>query len=266
MPGNARRSIGVRAPILFISAIAWMMLLVNPGSMIALIHCPVTTSWASPMSFKMLVEMNPLSSLAEGWALMLVAMMAPTLTAPVRYILERSFKRRRARSVALFFIGYGAVWMVAGAVLLSTELLLSLLAPRSLLPAIMVGVVAFVWQCAPAKQRCLNRGHNHYALAAFGLDADLDVFRFGMKHGVWCVGSCWALMLFPMLLPVGHFAGMAAVTFQVVSERLEQPRPPDWRLRGPVKLVRILVQQARMGIQGTITGSAVLPTALNPRR
>ena len=230
-------------PILLISAIAWMMLLVNPGSIMTLTHCPVTDSGTSLASFQMLLAMNPPSSITAGWALMLVAMMSATLIAPIGHIFERSFKRRRARSVILFVVGYAAIWMTAGSIFLAVKLALSLLAPQSYLPAVVVGLIAFVWQCSPIKQRCLNRGHNHRELAAFGTAADRDALRFGITHGLWCVGSCWALMLFPMLLAQGHLAAMAAVTFLMISERLEQPRPLSWTLRIRGKLMRIVIAQ-----------------------
>jgi len=243
--GPAERA-RISIPILLISATTWMMLLVNPGSIMTLAHCPVTDSGASLVSFQMLLAMNPPSSLAAGWAVMLLAMMSPTLIAPISHVVERSFKSRRARSVILFVIGYAAIWMTAGIVILAVQLGLSLIAPQSYLPAAVVGLIAFVWQCSPIKQRCLNRGHNHRELAAFGMAADRDAFSFGITHGLWCVGSCWALMLFPMLLAQGHLAAMAAVTFLMISERLEQPEPLGWRLRLRGKLMRIAVAQTRI--------------------
>ncbi len=246
---NGRERARVSFPILLISAVTWMVLLVNPGSIMTIAHCPVTDSGASLVSLQMLLAMNPISSMTAGWALMLVAMMSPTLIAPIRHVLKRSFKHRRIRSVALFVVGYGAIWMAGGGVLLAAVLLLSLLMPQSFLPAIGVGIIALVWQCSPVKQRCLNRGHNHSELAAFGIAADLDALRFGVTHGVWCVGSCWALMLFPMLLSQGHFAAMAVVSYVMISERLEQPRPLSWRLRFPGKLIRIAFAQTRIRLQ-----------------
>jgi predicted metal-binding membrane protein len=229
-----------------------MMLLVKPGSIMILSHCRPTDSGASLVSFQMLLAMNPPSSLAAGWALMLVAMMSPTLIGPIRHVRERSFKRRRARSVALFVVGYAVIWMAAGGVLVTAALMLELLAPGSYLPAAGVGIVALVWQCSPVKQCCLNRGHNHRELAAFGVAADLDALRFGITHGVWCAGSCWALMLFPMLLSEGHFAAMAVVGFLIVSERLEQPRALSWRPRLRGKLLRILIAQTRIRLHGLL--------------
>ncbi|MDQ3800997.1 MAG: DUF2182 domain-containing protein [Acidobacteriota bacterium] len=255
MTTNDRGRARINILMLLISAITWMMLLVNPGSIMTIAHCPVTDSGASPASFRMLVEMNPISSLLAGWSLMLVAMMTPTLMTPIHHIRQRSFKRRRARAITLFALGYVAIWMAAGVVLLAAVLMLNLLLPQSYLPAIAVGVIAFVWQCSPVKQRCLNRNHNHRELAAFGFAADADALRFGAAHGVWCVGSCWALMLFPMLVSQGHFAAMALATYVMISERLEHPRPLGWRLRFPAKLARIAVAQSRIRLQSLSPGS-----------
>ena len=57
-------------------------------------------------SLDMLLASNPPASLALGWALMLAAMMAPVLIAPVRHVRDRSFARRRTRSIGLFVAGY----------------------------------------------------------------------------------------------------------------------------------------------------------------
>lgn len=274
---SARRRGRISTRILLISAVAWMVLLVGPANTMPHAHRPATDLGASlassqinkghsasPMShahhavtdaqtpqdsLSGAPAMNPFLALMAGWALMLVAMMSPTLIAPICHIIERSFKRRRARSVTLFVIGYAAIWMATGVVLITTMLLLNLVLPQSYWPAVGVGILAIVWQCSPIKQRCLNRSHNHRALAAFGMAADLDAVRFGITHGVWCVGSCWVLMLLPMLLQQWHFVAMAVVTFVMISERLEQPRPLSWRLRFPGKLMRIVVAQTRIRLQ-----------------
>jgi len=133
--------------------------------------------------------------------------------------------------------------------LLAIELAVKLFAPQSYLPAAGVVLIALVWQFSPVKQRCLNRCHAHTELAAFGAAADFDALRFGMTHGTWCAGSCWALMLFPMLLLRGHVVAMASVAVLIFSERLEQPRPPSWRWRGLGKATRIVVAQARIRLR-----------------
>jgi len=215
----------------------------TPASAMPHNHYPLTKAGVSLDSFPMLL---PISSLMAGWALMLVAMMSLTLIAPICHVIERSFRRRRARSVTLFVIGYAVIWMAAGVVLIATMLMLNILMPQSYFPAVAVVIVAFVWQCSPIKQRCLNRNHNHRALAAFGIAADRDALHFGITHGAWCVGSCWLLMLLPMVVPYGHFAVMAVVSFVMTDERLEHPKPLSWCLRPRGTLMRMIVAQSQI--------------------
>jgi predicted metal-binding membrane protein len=223
---NAEEWARLRNSVLVISLIAWVFMLLEPRVSSC---CSVN---GAVMSWKMLFAANPPASLASNWALMLVAMMAPMLVAPIYHIRISSFARRRARSTMLFAAGYGVIWMAAGVVIVAVELMATWLLPRSYLPATIVSVIAVVWQASPFKQRCLNRCHSHRPLAAFGIAADLDVLRMGLEQGLWCTGSCWAAMLFPMLLPEGHFVAMAAVAVLMFCERLDPPKAPAWRWRG----------------------------------
>jgi len=252
MTETARELARVRNPVLVLSAAAWIVMIAGSASG-SLAHCAVTRSGPSRDSLAMLLDMNPPSALLAGWLVMLVAMMAPTLIEPIRHVLDRNFRSRRFRSLALFAAGYTAVWTAAGVATIAVQLAVSLLAPGSLIPATLALLVAAVWQCSPFKQVCLNRNHNHSELRAFGLGADADALKFGLNHGVWCVGSCWALMLFPMLLPTptAHNLAMAIATFIMVGERMDRPRPPAWRVRGPGGLVRFLLARARASLQAS---------------
>ncbi|HEV2992419.1 MAG TPA: DUF2182 domain-containing protein [Candidatus Angelobacter sp.] len=252
MTYDAQQRARVRNPVLLISAVAWILLVVRPESISRFAHCPATSD--EGVSFQMMLAMNPPASLAAGWVLMLAAMMSPVLMPPLCHIRARSFTHRRTRSIALFIAGYAAIWMVLGSVLLSLTLAVKSFASQSYLPAAGVAFIAFVWQFSPIKQRCLNRCHGYTPLATFGVAADFDALRFGISHGIWCAGSCWALMLLPMLLPQGHLVAMAIVTFWIFSERLEQPMPPRWRWRTRGKALRILVAQARIRMSNVRPG------------
>jgi predicted metal-binding membrane protein len=221
----ARERAHVRLRVLFAAACAWLVLLVESGAGGA--HHP----GGAPV--------GP----AVTWLLMATAMMLPLLTAPLRHVRARSFARRRTRSVALFLAAYLAVWAAAGVPLVGV----SVLGPRSGATALLVAVAVVVtWQCSPAKQRCLNRLHAHPPLAAFGTAADLAALRFGVTHALWCVGSCWALMLLPLLVGSGHLGVMCAAALWLAAERLDDPQPLRWRLRGPGKVVRLVVAHLRL--------------------
>lgn len=247
----------LRHPLLLTSAVAWILLLAAPGT---LAHCPVGMSGGATWraSLHMLLAMNGPLSLAAGWVLMLVAMMTPVLIPPIHHVRLQSFRNRRVRSVGLFLAGYVAIWLTASPVLLAVEVAAAALFARQSYVAVVATLGALIWQFSPAKQHCLNRGHAHPALAAFGPAADLDALRFGLIHGMWCVGSCWALMIFPMLLPGGNVAAMGAVTFLIVSERLDQPAWPCWTWRLSARLMRLIVLQLRSRLNAPRAAAAGL--------
>ena len=234
MTPAARERLQVRVPVLSISAAAWILIVFEPSSLAGHAHHSAA------------MMHHPTAAFAVSWTLMLAAMMAPLVIAPVRHVRNRSFARRRARAVALFTAGYVSVWMGAGVVLTA---LATALRPAAMAAALGI-TVALVWQFSPMKQRCLNRGHAHPELAAFGAEADLGALRFGWTHGLWCVGSCWALMLPPLLVSRGHVVAMAVASLWLYAERLDRPMPPRWRLRGPGKAARLAAAQARMLLEG----------------
>jgi predicted metal-binding membrane protein len=228
---NAEEYARLRNVVLSISLIAWIVILAGQiDPRVPIPSCCLARSGAPLL--ERLLSSDLAASLATGWVVMLVAMMAPMLVAPIYHIRISSFARRRARATAFFIAGYAVVWMTAGVVMLAAELAAITLARQSYLPAIFVGLVALVWQTSPFKQRCLNRCHGHPPLSAYGAAADRDALRMGLEHGGWCTGSCWATMLFPMLLPEGHFIAMAAVSVLMFCERLDPPSAPAWVWRG----------------------------------
>ncbi len=239
MRNRDRKPAQVRNCLLFMSTVAWILLLAGAGT---LEHCPVAASGSVPwrISLVMLVSMPSLASNATGWALMLVAMMSPALIPPIGHVWLQSFQHRRIRSIGLFVFGYTAIWLIVGALLLTVELAAAAFARQWYL---------LVAGASPLKQRSLNRGHAHPVLGAFGLAADTDALRFGLAHGMWCVGSCWPLMLLTLIVPHGHVVMMAALTVLVFAERVERPAAPRWALRGPGKLVRIAIAQTRMQLE-----------------
>ena len=118
MTPAARERSQIRVPMLLVSAAAWVLVVLAPHGVVIHAHDP--------------------RSLAVGWALMLTAMMLPLLVAPVRHVRDRSFAWRRPRAIALFVAGYGAIWMTAGALLLSLALAVGSIGyPSSLVAALM---------------------------------------------------------------------------------------------------------------------------------
>lgn len=226
---HSRMRVGM--PLLAVGAVAWLALAMRPA------HGAHGSTHG--------MGWTPASLVAEA-VLMFAAMMLPLSGAPLRYVRDCSRARRPGWAVALFTAGYALPWIATGVVLLAVARRMSA-ADSPTVPWLAVMAVA-VFQASPAKQWCLNRCHAYPPLAAFGARADLNVLRFGLRHAGWCIGSCAALMLLPMLLTRGHLAGMAGVTVLIAGEKLGEPAPPRWRWRGPGKSVRLALAQTRTSL------------------
>lgn len=243
MSPEARRRRRVRTPVLAVTALAWLaMLLAHP---LGLGSGGGTTTEVHQHGVHEHLHVVPADAggsaiVSPGslgmWALMLLAMMTPLLIAPLRHVSARSLPRRRLRALVLLVLAAAVVWLAAAPLLLAAARLLELTA----VPFVAGLVVVAVWQQAPVKQRCLNRHHAHPPLAAFGLRADRDVLRYGARHAFWCLGSCWALMVLPLLAGPGHLAAMAVASLWMWAELFDRPRVPAWDLRIPVRALRIL--------------------------
>ena len=172
-------------------------------------------------------------SASLSWLLMIVSMMGPMTLPAIVHIRISVFARRRLRATSLFFVGFAALWLVPGLAMKTLETTLQAGSTADAYgPATVAALIACIWQCSPFKQRCLNRCHTHRPLQAFGVRADLDALRLGLEHGLWCVGTCWALMLLTVLLPQWHPAIMPVVAALTFCERLDPPKSPAWQIRG----------------------------------
>ncbi|KMO36631.1 hypothetical protein VQ03_20480 [Methylobacterium tarhaniae] len=260
MTPAARERRGVRVPLLAASAAAWALLAAIPSGWSLPALC-AAAGWRLPSADEIILAfaVAPPGMLAATWLLMLAAMMGPTLVGPLCHVRARSLASRRGRAVAVFLAGYAAAWSLAGLGLAAA--VLALLPGGSVAASALVALTAVVWQASPAKQSCLNRCHARPPLAAFGPAAARDAWRFGFGHGIWCVGSCWPLMLAMLLLPIGHLAAMAVLAGWLLAERLAPPVPPGWRWRPwrarPIlrlAAARVTAVRARIGIGATLRG------------
>lgn len=164
------------------------------------------------------------------WFVMLLAMMAPLQAPALRHLWSRSLPRRRLRGIALFAVGYGAVWMGVGAVLVLAAAQLQVYGMGSWLAPLTGGLLVIVWQISPWKQLCLNRCHGVARLSAFGWAADRDCLRFGLVKGFWCVGTCWAFMFLPLLFTWAGLPLMLGISLFLLVEQYQPARPARWRV------------------------------------
>lgn len=136
------------------------------------------------------------------WATMMLAMMLPS-TAPVILLVDAIIRQRRDGSstgaTGGFMLGYICVWL--GFSLLATLLQwrldsAGLLSERMasakmwLTGVLLIG--AGIYQWTPLKRACLNHCRRPFEpLTQYWRNGP---FVAGRRHGVFCLGCCWALM------------------------------------------------------------------------
>ena len=156
------------------------------------------------------------------WVLMVLAMMLPVAAPHVRVVAMRSLRSRGHRAAVVFLLGYVALWITAGAVLLAA---LVALGTEHLDGAWLVGIllVAAAWQVSGPRKRVLRRCGFLRLGAAAGVAADLNCARAGLRSGLQCMVTCWPAML---AMAVSHdlllMAGLLAV---MLTERARGANP-----------------------------------------
>jgi predicted metal-binding membrane protein len=157
-----------------------------------------------------------------GVVAMVIAMMVPLTITNVRHVAQSSLWRRRNRAIAVFLVGYLAVWLVVQTIIVETWGLLAPLVGWGTAGGIAM-VAAALWEIAPIKRRRLRRCHRTVPLAPRGWRADADCAHYGVSTGFSCVTMCWALMV--AAAAFSHSLLVMSVLFGVQVSGRYQRRP-----------------------------------------
>jgi predicted metal-binding membrane protein len=165
-----------------------------------------------------------------AWTLMTIAMMLPTSLPLVA--LFHSFVRRRPtqmRLVVLLIAGYLAVWTLFGAgvhlgdrgVHEAVERV-GWLSRNPWAVAASTILLAGAYQFTPLKYHCLDKCRSPLSFIQQhwrGGREDVEAFRLGVRHGLFCLGCCWSLMLLMFAVGVGNVAWMLVLGGVMVVEK-----------------------------------------------
>jgi predicted metal-binding membrane protein len=178
------------------------------------------------------------------WAAMMVAMMLPSAL-PTILIFHRAARNdpkvgSPSGRMFAFAAGYMLAWsgFSVGATLLQWGL-----AEAALLSPMMVSVspwmggailiAAGIYQWTPLKYACLRNCRSPLAfLMEHWRPGTLGALRLGLRHGLSCVGCCWALMLLLFVGGVMNLLWIGAITAFVLMEKLAPSGAQGGRLSG----------------------------------
>lgn len=166
------------------------------------------------------------------WLVMMTAMMLPSAAPAILLFttLVRRSETGRAGSSApsLFVLGYLSIW---AAFSLAAVFLQFLLERAALLSAMMEStsmglsgtllIGAGIYQLTPLKRSCLSLCRSPLEfLASHWRTGNRGAFAMGVRHGTYCLGCCWGLMLLLFVGGVMNLLWIAGLAIVVFLEKL----------------------------------------------
>ena len=174
------------------------------------------------------------------WVVMMAGMMIPS-AAPM-ILTHAAIARRRSAQTPLvasgsFLSGYLVAWSGFGAAAAVVQWALFrfvLLDGRTLSVSPWLGgallIAAGGFQLSPVKERCL--AHCRAPLGYFMTewrDGLAGALQMGLRHGLFCMGCCWLLMMVLFAVGIMNVLWGAALTAFVLAEKvLPWPRAVVW--------------------------------------
>jgi len=240
-PGEARRPSPVPAPsrrdrlligtcIALITGVAWAYLVhlnrhmtssIEDNTMMAAMGMVMNQPWGARdllLTFAM-------------WAVMMVGMMAvPALPVLLLFAGMRTQRvdRGLVPTVPSFGFGYLIVWVAFSACATAAQwalheraLLSSTMTTSSTLVAGLILIAAGAYQLTPLKTGCLARCQSPLGfLMSSWRDGSSGAFQMGLRHGIFCLGCCWALMAVLFVVGVMNLTWVGVLTVFILAEKL----------------------------------------------
>ena len=163
-----------------------------------------------------------------AWQVMTAAMMLPSTLPMVRLFAKASREQPQPKLLLLTFLGaYAAIWTGFALVAFIGDIGLHALTHHWQWlhhhPWIIAGstlVLAGGFQFSSLKEQCLNACRHPFSFLTHHYQRGFQAaWNLGTRHGLYCLGCCWALMLVMFAVGVGHFTWMIVLTAVMTLER-----------------------------------------------
>jgi predicted metal-binding membrane protein len=217
------------------------------GSMSAMGGMPMPGGWTMSMAWMRMPGQTWLGAAAwflAMWAVMMVAMMLPSLVSMLwryRQAVGKTGETRLGRLTALVGVGYFFVWTVFGmaAFPLGVALAAVEMQQPALARAVPIAVGGIVLIAGALQFTAWKAYHLVCCREAPGrgsmLPADAGMaWRHGLRHGLHCTRCCAGLMVVLLVIGVMDLRAMAVVAAAITVERLAPAGERVARITGAV--------------------------------
>ncbi len=223
--------------LISVSGVAWLYMLHGYWMMMTV---PMTQMWMPPTGGSSW-SLTDFWLTFLMWGVMMTAMMVPSATPMVMMFAAINRKRRELEQTFVptfvFLAGYVIAWTGFGALATLIQwplhryaLLTPMMDNSSNWLAGLVLIVAGVYQWTPWKDVCLNHCRTPLGFVMTEWrDGAKGALIMGIKHGLFCVGCCWALMLVLFAVGVMNMLWVVLITIFVIVEKVMPGGP--WLVR-----------------------------------
>ncbi len=235
---NPNKSVAVagRSPVIavalgLLAALAWAATCYQSQTMVCgmcdamSVACPMCMGTGKPL-------MAAMSLFMLMWATMMAAMMLPSI-APMVMLFDQVSRRRRESGgsyvqVGVFVAGYMAAWVLSGIAAFAAVKIVQW--GLGVAPALhrynepVAGatlVIAGLYQWSPLKHGCLKHCQSPLMFVLqHWRDGRAGAMLMGLKHGLFCIGCCWGLMLVLFAVGLMNLAWMAGLAVVMSVEKI----------------------------------------------
>jgi predicted metal-binding membrane protein len=221
----------ITAGLLALTLLSWLYLALLADAMDAMGGAGHSTAamWLMPMGRWGLIEVALCLAM---WIVMMVAMMLPS-AAPMLFAFHAVSRSRTASGpigvrFSAFLLGYIAVWSAFSLLATGAQWALH---EAAVVPDTMVSTsrildaallfCAGIFQFMALKQTCLSQCRSPMGfLLTQWRDGAAGALAMGWRHGMYCVGCCWALMALLFVGGVMNLLWIAVLSATVLFEKM----------------------------------------------
>jgi predicted metal-binding membrane protein len=230
------RTIGIGA-LLVVTALAWADLVwlandmwMDGMDMTGFRMIPAGQGWMMPISAPWLpIEFGAVFAM---WVVMMIGMMTPSV-APIILVYVRIGRQAAAEhrpfASAWFALGYLLSWTgfsiaatFAQWALQRAALLTPMMESASNVLGAAILIIAGVYQWTPLKDACLSYCQSPLGFVLrYGFRREpTGALALGFRHGLYCIGCCWAVMVLLFVVGVMNLFWIAALSALVLVEKV----------------------------------------------
>lgn len=218
--GPIRAHPGIAAGLWALAAGGWLLLLwgaVNMDSPVARLTMPAS-AWSLANWLAVFIM----------WAVMMAAMMLPSATPMILCFAALNRRRGEGAQTVLFVAAYLALWTAFSAAAAATQWALQsagwvspMIVSRSPVLSGALLLIAGAFQFTRLKHACLQACRSPLGfLMSDWRNGLFGAWHMGIRHGLNCLGCCWALMALLFVGGVMNLLWVAALAGLVALEKL----------------------------------------------